>query len=284
MGKNLNIELKDSKIFIDGRECCEITLNDKEINVYGKPEYRFLIKLGFRGYKVYQDNILVGKGKGLILTYNYETLKPIKKSELLALDLMYGNEITILNKYNSYVGTIKFNDGNLIANFNSYYLAFGIIYLAYLFGVMKNTINMMSKEKKNLEKPIVSIRANKSYMKLSLLIFVVLFIIIIFTSYLSVILAYILALFLVMVPLLARILSANNFINFYNDYLEIYNNFSYKKLIIYYSDIKEIKNYKKGFLMYLSNPILEKKEIYIPYNPKINNKSLSDYLREKINE
>ncbi|AFZ70071.1 hypothetical protein Calag_0291 [Caldisphaera lagunensis DSM 15908] len=278
----MKIELKDSKIFIDEKECCKINIEEKEINVIGNPEYNFVIKLGFRGYKIYQDNILVGKGKGLILSYKSETLKPDKKSELLTLDLMYGNDIVILDKYNSSVGTLRLDNGKLIANFDFHYLTFGIIYLSYLFGAMNNTINAMPKN--NFEKPLLSIRTSKSYMKISLLLFAILFIIVVFISYFSIILAYIVALFLLMVPLISRVFSANNFINFYNDHLEIINDLSNRKLIIYYSDINEIKNYKKGFLIYLSNPILEKKEIFIQYNPKINNMPLSEFLRKKINK
>ena len=278
----MRIELDGSKIKINENVCCDIKLSKKEIKVEGKFPYNVIIKLGYNGYRIIQDNIEVGRGKGFNVIYKGNSVKPNVSKEQVSLNLINGKEINFIDSNNMIIGKLKFDNGKLIEDFDADYAIFGIIYMSYLFGVMNKTINAY-RSGEGLNKPLVSLRISSSYIKISLLIFVLLLISIVFISSFSVLLAYIISLFLLLVPIIARAASANEYINFYDDHLEIYKRPSYNKTIIFYSDVKEIKPRKRGFIMSLNKRILNKDLIYIPYDPKIEgNKNLSNFIQEKI--
>ena len=278
----MKIELDDTRIKIDENVCCNIRLSKKEVEVEGKFPYNFIIKFSFNGYKILQDGIEVGKGKGFNIIYKSNLVKPNINNEKASLDLINGKEINFIDGNGMIIGKIKFDNGKLIGNFDSNYVIYGVIYLSYLSYAMNKTINAY-KSGAAIDKPLISLRISSSYVKISLLIFIALFASVVFISSFSVVLAYILALFLLLVPVIARSISINEYINFYNDYFEIYKKPQYNKNIIYYSDVKEIKPKKKGFIITLNKPIFNKDFIYIPYDPKIEeNKNLSNYIQEKM--
>jgi hypothetical protein len=291
----LRFELKGTEIYEDNSKCCDIEYTKKEIIVNGKYPYQFTIKPGFSGYKIFQNNKNIGKGKGFELNLISFTLKPELKSDQIMNILLSGKEIRIMDQNNFIIGYIKFENNTFTSSFSSPYDIAGVIYLAYLSATMHRSLETINREGKVPERPIATVIGNGRSNIVNTLIMILPILIAIFIAPYSVLTSYIfLFLAFILDAFFMGIRRNVSYIAFYNDHMDVINSGRKKasKISISYSDIKNIeigKNKKSKVIIILSKPILGSNDkdntIILRKDPYVdNNTKLSEFLKNKIDQ